>query len=86
VFRQSAAGWARAEDRGHHRDPLGDRICALPALDSAISWTATLHPFAAELPAGTDWIHFGGGSRARAERQRVAQEWTWADQHNTYLD
>jgi hypothetical protein len=55
-------------------------------LDSAISWTATLHPFAAELPAGTDWIHFGGGSRARAERQRVAQEWTWADQHNTYLD
>ena len=26
--------------------------------DSAISWTATLEPFAAELP-GTDWIHFG---------------------------
>jgi hypothetical protein len=25
---------------------------------ASISWTATLHPFANELPPGTDWVHF----------------------------
>ena len=54
--------------------------------DSAISWTATLEPFAAELPAGTDWIHFGRFTKPGPSVDRVAQEWTWADQHNPYLD
>lgn len=27
--------------------------------DSAIAWTATLHPFADELPPDADWVRFG---------------------------
>jgi hypothetical protein len=54
--------------------------------DSAISWTATLEPFAAELPAGTDWIHFGRFTKPGPSVGRMAQGWTWADQHNPYLD
>jgi hypothetical protein len=60
--------------------------CSRPAAPVSISWTATLHPFAAELPAGTDWIHFGRFTEPGPSVKRVAQEWTWADQHNTYLE
>ncbi len=56
--------------RRHHRDHEGDhrprprlvgltRPGPLRSSNSAISWTATLHPFAAELVGGADWIHFG---------------------------
>jgi hypothetical protein len=54
--------------------------------DSAISWTATLQPFAAELPAGTDWIHFGKFTGPGQRTERVAQDWTWADERNPYLE
>jgi len=54
--------------------------------DSAISWTATLEPFAAELPAGTDWIHFGKFARPGPGVDRIARDWTWADERNPYLD
>jgi len=54
--------------------------------DSTISWTATLEPVAAELPAGADWIHFGKFTKPGPGVDRIAQEWTWADQNNPYLD
>ena len=56
------------------------------ASDSAISWTATLHPFADELPAGTDWIHFGRFTEPGQDVKRIAQDWIRADEHNPYLD
>jgi hypothetical protein len=54
--------------------------------DSEISWTATLQPFAAELPAGTDWIHFGRFPKPGPDVEGVAQQWAWADERNPYLD
>jgi hypothetical protein len=54
--------------------------------DSAISWTATLQPFAAELPAGANWIHFGKFTGPGQGTERVAQDWTWADERNPYLE
>jgi hypothetical protein len=54
--------------------------------DSEISWIATLQPFANELSAGTDWINFGGFSKPGPDVQGVAQQWTWADERNPYLD
>jgi hypothetical protein len=54
--------------------------------DSAVSWTATLHPFAAELPAGADWVHFGKFTEPGEVAKRAAQQWTWADERNPYLD
>ena len=56
------------------------------ASDSAISWTATLHPFAAELPVGADWVHFGRFTEADQDVKRLAQDWTRTDEHNPYLD
>ena len=56
------------------------------ASDSAISWTATLHPFAAELPGDTDWIHFGKFTEPGPDVRRIAQDWTRADERNPYLD
>jgi hypothetical protein len=40
--------------------------------DSAISWTAAHEPFAAELPVGTDWVHFGRFTKAEPSVNRVA--------------
>jgi len=54
--------------------------------DSAISWTATLEPFAAELPVGADWIHFGNFAPPGPDVDRVSRNWTWADEHNTQLN
>ena len=54
--------------------------------DSAISWTATLEPFAAELPPGTDWIDFGKFARPGPGVDRIARDWTWADERNPSLD
>ena len=56
------------------------------ASDSAISWTATLHPFAAELPGDTDWIHFGRFTEPGPGVRGIAEDWTRADERNPYLD
>jgi hypothetical protein len=54
--------------------------------DSVISWDATLEPFARELPAGTDWIHFGRFAKPRPDIERIARDWTPADERNSYLE
>jgi hypothetical protein len=54
--------------------------------DSAISWTATLLPFADELPADADWVHFGRFAKPGPSVEQVAQHWIWEDQHNTELE
>jgi hypothetical protein len=54
--------------------------------DTAISWTATLHPFARELPADAGWVHFGQFSKPGPSVDRLAQRWTWADQRNPQLE
>lgn len=56
------------------------------ASDSAVAWTATLLPFADELPASTDWIHFGKFSDPTPPIDRIARDWTWADERNPYLE
>ena len=56
------------------------------ASDSAISWAATLHPFAAELPGDTDWIHFGRFTEPGPGVRGIAEDWTQADERNPYLD
>jgi hypothetical protein len=54
--------------------------------DSVISWVATLHPFADELPPGTDWVHFGRFTEPGPSVKQLAQRWTWADQRNPSLE
>jgi hypothetical protein len=73
---------------GHERTPGVSAEVMHPVLasDSEISWTATLQPFADELPPGIDWIHFGRFPEPGPDVQRVAQQWTWADERNPYLD
>jgi hypothetical protein len=58
----------------------------LLASDSAISWTATLLPFADELPAAADWIHFGRFTKPGPSVEKAAQRWIWADQRNARLE
>jgi hypothetical protein len=54
--------------------------------DSAISWTATLQPFADELPADADWVHFGRFTKPGPSVEKLAQRWTWADERNAQLE
>jgi hypothetical protein len=43
------------------------------ASDSKIAWTATLLPFAVELPATVDWIQFGRFSKPGPSVEQAAQ-------------
>ena len=54
--------------------------------DSAVSWTATLQPFAAELPTGAGWVHFGKFTKPGPDVERIIREWTWSDERNLYLE
>jgi hypothetical protein len=56
------------------------------ASEATICWTATLHPFADELPPGTDWVEFGTSRDPAGDVQQLAQQWTWADEHNRSLE
>jgi len=56
------------------------------ASEAAIAWTATLHPFADELPQGTDWVEFVTSRDPAGEVQQLAQRWTWADERNRSLE
>jgi hypothetical protein len=56
------------------------------ASDSAIAWTATLLPFADELPAAVDWIQFGRFGKPSRTVEQIAQRWIWADQRNARLE
>jgi hypothetical protein len=59
----------------------------MQAISSAatISWKATLHPFADELPTGTDWIGFVRPSDPVYEIGRMTDRWKWADESNQAL-
>lgn len=44
--------------------------------EATISWAATLHPFADELPAGTDWVDFVKSVNPSGEIGQLVQRWT----------
>jgi hypothetical protein len=52
---------------------------------ASISWTATLHPFADELPPGTDWIDFRKSIDPAGGIKEIVQQWARADEHNRAL-
>lgn len=54
--------------------------------DTSVSWAATLDPFEAELPAGTDWISFTPTRDPDGEAGRVSNRWGWADDRNAALE
>ena len=56
------------------------------ASEAAIAWTATLHPFADELPSGTDWVEFRTSRDPADEIQQLAQQWTRTDERNRSLE
>jgi hypothetical protein len=53
--------------------------------DASVSWTATLHPFADELPGGTDWISYTPTRDPDGEIGRLSDRWRWADERNAAL-
>lgn len=53
--------------------------------DATISWTATLQPFANELPADTDWISFTPTRDPVGDVSRITDRWRWADERNEAL-
>ncbi len=53
---------------------------------ASISWTATLHPFEHELPAGTDWVHFVTPAKdPPGDVAQLVQKWTMNDRRNPAL-
>jgi hypothetical protein len=54
--------------------------------ETAIAWTATLHPFADELPHGTDWVEFRTSRDPVGAAHQLAQRWTRADERNRPLE
>jgi hypothetical protein len=59
---------------------------AVVSSEAAISWTATLHPFAGELPPGTDWVHFVKSRDPAGKAKQLAQQWATADKRNLSLE
>lgn len=53
--------------------------------DTAISWTATFHPFANEIPADADWVSFTPTHDPNGEMGRVSDRWRWVDESNPAL-
>lgn len=54
--------------------------------EASISWAATLHPFADELPPGTDWVDFVRSPGPEGAVKELAQQWTRADERNRSLE
>jgi hypothetical protein len=61
---------------------------ARPVVSSvaSISWTATLHPFADELPPGTDWVDFVTSKNPWGDVGQLAQRWTREDERSPALE
>jgi len=56
------------------------------ASETEAAWAATLHPFAYELPADTDWIDFTRTRDPVGDLRRLSDEWTDADKRNGALE
>ena len=54
--------------------------------DTTIARTATLHPFADELPSETDWVDFVTTRDPQGQAKQLEQQWTWADRRNPSLE
>jgi hypothetical protein len=54
--------------------------------DTTIAWTATLHPFADELPSETDWVDFVTTRDPQGQAKQLEQQWIWADRRNPALE
>jgi hypothetical protein len=54
--------------------------------ETTVSWTATLEPFAYELPAETDWISYTPTRDPSGEIRRISDEWKRADERNRALE
>lgn len=54
--------------------------------ETSMSWTATLEPFARELPADTDWISFTPTRDPEGEMRRISDGWKRADERNPALE
>jgi hypothetical protein len=66
--------------------PPPERMQTAIYSDTTVSWVATLHPFARELPAGTDWVELIRSADPTGEVGRLAQQWTWTDERNSSLE
>jgi hypothetical protein len=54
--------------------------------EATISWSATFHPFADELPAGTDWVDFTRTVDPTGDVGRMSDRWRRADERNPSLE
>jgi hypothetical protein len=54
--------------------------------DNAVAWQATLEPFRAELPAGTDWLEFVRTADPAGAPAGVMKDWIAADERNAALE
>ena len=68
------------------KDPPPDAILhTLVSSEASIAWAATLHPFADELPARSDWVEFVKSVNPSGEVGELAQRWTAEDNRNGAL-
>jgi hypothetical protein len=59
---------------------------AILSSEATASWTATLQPFAHELPADTDWMGFTRTSEPANDMRRVKSRWDQVDKRNSALE
>jgi hypothetical protein len=53
--------------------------------EASISWAATLHPFADELPAGSNWVEFVTPVDQSGDIGQLARHWAREDERNPAL-
>jgi hypothetical protein len=54
--------------------------------EASISWAATLHPFADELPAGSDWVEFVTSVDPSDKVAELVERWAGEDRRNHALE
>ena len=73
---------------GEEKTPgvLAEKMQVALVSETTIAWTATLEPFACELPADTDWISFTPTGDSAGEMRRISDEWKRLDERNRALE